>query len=192
MVNEPKPAPEPGWEWTRDVPVVVRDARVWEDGAWTVTDVRDSAFLSLEDEAEDGVVLFTQLGCDVPVPLDAFADMCRSYLTWYTLRRSDPVKVVSEPWRDGPQDWGADTFFAGKTVAELCWWAYWDSASTRYQVASMLLANDTLPAAIHQQARKVINSLNADSRTRAFELILWIADPGEASRQGFESPRTGE
>lgn len=190
MVNEPKPAPEPGWEWKRDLSVIVRGAQVWEDGAWTVQDVRDISFLSLEDDAEDGVVLITQLGCDVPVPLDTFADMCRSYLTWYTLRRSEPTTLEASPWQDGPQDWTPS--FPGKTVSDLCQWAYWDSASTRYQVASMLLANDTLPAAIHQQARKVINSLNADGRTRAFELILWIADPGFAEGQGFDPPRVGE
>lgn len=155
-MNTPDPTDDPMWEWTRDVSVIVRDARVWEDGVWTVKDVRDMAFLSLEEDAEGGVVLLTQLGCDVPIPFDAFAEMCRSFLTWYTLRRSGPVQLISEPWRDGPQDWGADSFFAGKTVADLCWWAYWDSGSTRYQVASMLLANDTLPPTIHHQARKII------------------------------------
>ena len=101
-MNTPSPTDDPMWEWTRDVSVIVRDARVWEDGAWTVRDVRDTAFLSLEEDAQDGVVLLTQLGCDVPIPLDAFADMCRSFLTWYTLARSQPVHL--HPTRQhGPQ-----------------------------------------------------------------------------------------
>ncbi len=87
----------------------------------------------------------------------------------------------------------ADSYFDGKTVADLCWWAYWDSGSTRYHVASMLLANDTLPPTIHHQARKVIRGgATPENRTRAFELILWIADPGEAQQQGFDPPQAGE
>lgn len=187
------------WSWERDVRVVIRNARVGTGpGTWSIEDVPDVAFVEIEDDLTEGAVCFTQIGSDVPIPLDAFADMCRSFLTWYTLARSQPVHLQPE-WQDGPQTWG-DDYWDGKTVAELCWWAYWDSGSTRHQTAEMIARNMALPEPIRVRAAAIVGSYQLYHRgtagvlfrTRQFELILWAADPAAARAQQFEPQKPGE
>lgn len=77
-------AREPQWEWTRDLHATMRNAKVWDGGnGWIVDDVQDVVFTDLEEDAEAGVVLLTQLGCDMPIPFNVFAEMCQSFLGWW-------------------------------------------------------------------------------------------------------------
>lgn len=115
--------------------------------------------------------------------------------------RRDVKLARSRCWcggKDGPQTWG-DGYWDGKTVAELCWWAYWDSGSTRHQAAEMIAQNMALPEPIRAKAAAIVGSYQlyrrpvaTAFRTRQFELILWAADPAEARAQQFDPPKPGE